>query len=74
MNGLDASAYAAPAPPDADIAWIDYRTGLATDADCLDAVALPVPVEALPPRARSCGNTNTQIGSGIRNWLRRNRN
>jgi penicillin-binding protein 1B len=71
LDSLDATSYAPPPPPDAELTFIDYRTGLATEAGCPDAVLLPVPVDARPALARSCGNAKPRIGSGVRNWLRR---
>ncbi|MBN1239103.1 MAG: penicillin-binding protein 1B [Gammaproteobacteria bacterium] len=70
IDALDVASYAPPPPADANLIPIDYGTGLETEASCPDAVLLPVPAEAEPPRARGCGSTKTRIGSGIRDWLR----
>jgi penicillin-binding protein 1B len=71
LNRLDARPYGAPPPASLQMTWIDYRTGLATDARCPDAVELPLPKDADISRARGCGSTSTEFAPRIRTWLRR---
>jgi penicillin-binding protein 1B len=71
LNRLDARPYGTPVPAGVDMTWIDYRTGLGTDADCPDAVQLPLPPGSDIPRARGCGSTKTEIAPGIRSWIRK---
>jgi len=33
-------------------------------------VQVAMPESALPPKAVTCGSTNTRVGSRIREWLR----
>jgi penicillin-binding protein 1B len=68
---LDATSYAPPPPAGVETAWIDYMTGLGTDASCPDAVKIAVTAGAeLPPKAVACGSDKTRIGSRIRQWFR----
>jgi hypothetical protein len=70
MRELGGRAYAAPAPSRVATAWIDYDTGLTTDAGCAGAVLMTATAE-LPPKAAVCGSDRVRIGSRIRSWLRR---
>ncbi|HEX7080686.1 MAG TPA: penicillin-binding protein 1B [Gammaproteobacteria bacterium] len=74
LNGIDTVSYEPPPPPDAELVWIDYYTGFATDPRCPGAVRLAVPLEMQPPEARDCGSRKPRIGSGIRRFLRRTLN
>jgi penicillin-binding protein 1B len=69
MIGLDTQPFAPPAPSGADPVWIDYETGLVTDARCANAVALAIPRQLQPPTATRCGSTRTRLGSKLRRWL-----
>jgi penicillin-binding protein 1B len=70
VAGLEATSYAPPPPAGAETVWIDYHTGLATDADCPDAVLIAMTAPDVPPTAVACGSTQTRIGSRIRQWFR----
>ena len=70
IAGVETSPYALPPPAGAANVYVDYNTGLATDPECPDAVQLAVPASALPPKAVTCGSTDTRIGSRIRQWIR----
>lgn len=69
MAGLETQPFAPPAPEGADSVWIDYETGLVTDARCADAVALSIPRRLQPPEATRCGSTRARLGSKLRHWL-----
>jgi penicillin-binding protein 1B len=71
LNRLDAQPFAPPAPAGVRMTSVDYHTGLETDADCPDAVELPLPSDTYLPRARGCGSSNTEFAPRIRSWLRR---
>ncbi|MBN1240087.1 MAG: penicillin-binding protein 1B [Gammaproteobacteria bacterium] len=70
MRSVDARSYAPPPPAGAEALWIDYRTGLATDSDCPEAVFVAMTAPEVPPKAVACGSTTTRIGSRIRQWFR----
>jgi penicillin-binding protein 1B len=70
MAELETHSYAAPLPTDLEPTWIDYVTGLATDASCPDAVALSLLSADIPPKASSCGSDRVRIGSRFRRFLR----
>ena len=70
VAGLEANSYDVPVPTAAATAWIDYHTGLATDASCPDAVFLALTTADIPPKAVACGSDKTRIGSRVRRWLR----
>jgi penicillin-binding protein 1B len=70
MSELDTESYAVPMPAGYRPSWIDYRTGLETDADCPEAVRLSLAGGDRPPRAASCGSDRARLGSRIRSWLR----
>jgi len=71
MRELGGNAYSVPVPSSADTSWVDYNTGLITDAGCPDAVLMPHTAAELPPRAVACGSDRVRIGSRIRRWLRK---
>ena len=71
MAELARSAYRAPPPGRDEVAWIDYQTGLTTEASCPDAVLTMARASVLPPKAVSCGSDRVRIGSRIGRWLRR---
>jgi len=70
IGAVETSSYELPPPAGVESVYIDYRTGLSTDATCPDAIALAMPASAVPPKAVTCGSTNTRIGSRIREWIR----
>ena len=70
IGSVETSSYDLPPPAGAERVHIDYRTGLSTDPTCPDAVELAMPASAVPPKAVTCGSTNTRIGSRIREWIR----
>ena len=71
MAELDATSFDPPPPAGVETAWIDYETGLSTDARCPQAVRITVTGDAaLPPKAVACGSNKTRIGSRIRQWFR----
>ncbi len=70
LASVDTRPYAPPPPAGAATAWIDYRTGLATDERCPDAVHLAMTARDVPPKAVACGSTRVRVGSRIREWLR----
>ena len=70
MRSVEASSYDPPSPEGAELVWIDYNTGLATDRRCPDAVHIAIPSRQLPPKAVDCGTTRTRVGSRIRQWLK----
>ena len=70
MAGIDTVPYALPAPSGYESAWIDYVTGLQTEADCPNAVPLSLMRREVPPMAISCGSDRIRIGQRIRRWLR----
>ncbi len=70
MRSVEASSYDPPPPEGAELVWIDYNTGLATDRRCPDAVHIAIPSRQLPPKAVDCGTTQTRVGSRIRQWLK----
>lgn len=69
MGALDTRAFAPPLPSGAELAWIDYHTGLVTDERCTEAIALSIPKRARPPTAQRCGSTRTRLTSRLRRWL-----
>lgn len=70
MSGLQTRSYAAPTPAGYRASWIDYNTGLETDADCPAAVRLSLEGGDRPPKATACGSDRSALGSRIRSWLR----
>lgn len=68
--GLDASSYGPPPPSALELEWVDYNTGLATEARCPDAVLLAMTSSGLPPKAVACGSDRIRAGSRIRRWLK----
>ena len=70
VAGLEANSYNPPPPAGAETVWIDYRTGLATDERCPDAVKIAMTAPDVPPKAVACGSNKTRIGSRVRQWLR----
>lgn len=71
MSRLDTRAYRVPPPAGYRSTWIDYGTGLQTDADCPDAVAVSLMSRELPPKAVACGSDRVRVGQRIRQWIRR---
>ncbi|HEX5046594.1 MAG TPA: penicillin-binding protein 1B [Gammaproteobacteria bacterium] len=69
LPALEAHSYDAPPPAGVETAWIDYGTGAPSAARCTDAVQLPFPPKAAPPRAFNCEGA-TGLGARIRSWLR----
>lgn len=70
MNELETRAYEVPSPNGYELAWIDYGTGLVTDARCPQAVHVPLTKSDLPPKAVDCGSDRVRVGSRIRRWFR----
>jgi len=70
VAGLQTSPYDPPVPTSTDTRWIDYNTGLVTDAVCPDAVLLAIMTPESPPKAVACGSDRVRIGSRLRRWLR----
>jgi penicillin-binding protein 1B len=70
VANLDASSFVPPQPAGLQAAWIDYYTGLETDAGCATAVPLAMPYRDLPPIAAACGSSRQKRGTRIRRWLR----
>lgn len=70
MGELETRAYAATEPDGYRASWIDFDTGLETDADCPRAIQLSLHGGDRPPKARDCGGTDTALGSRIRSWFR----
>jgi hypothetical protein len=70
MSKLDTRSYAVNPPPGYRPTWIDYDTGLETDADCPRALPLLLEGHDRPLRATECGGTNIGFGSRIRSWVR----
>jgi penicillin-binding protein 1B len=66
LGGLDTRPYAAEAPTGVADVWVDYDTGLATDASCPAAVPLAFPRDEVPAEAARCGSTRARIGARIR--------
>lgn len=73
VGGLDAVEYDPPPPAHTETLWIDYYTGLETDSACPDAVLIALTAYDAPPKAASCGSTNTTVGSRVRQWFRKRR-
>ncbi len=71
VRGLGTTSYAAPPPPHYEETWIDYGTGLQTDADCPQAVPLSLLRREIPPKASACGSDRVRAGQRIRQWFRR---
>jgi penicillin-binding protein 1B len=69
VSSLPADSFDPPVPPGVTNAWIDYRTGLLTAADCPDAVRLAMPPGDLPARAAACGSERVRFVSKLRRWL-----
>jgi penicillin-binding protein 1B len=70
MAELETRPYSAPNPDGYHASWIDFETGLETDADCPMAVRLSLEGGDRPPKATSCGSDRARLGSRIRTWLR----
>jgi penicillin-binding protein 1B len=70
LGTLDTRPYNARAPSGVVDISVDYVTGLATDADCRDAVPLAMPRKEVPAEAARCGSTRTRLGSRIRRIFR----
>jgi penicillin-binding protein 1B len=70
MAGLETRSYSVPAPAGYQASWIDFDTGLETDARCPRAVRLSFEGGDRPPKATECGSDRTRLGSRIRSWLR----
>lgn len=70
MSELETRSWSAPTPSGYSASWIDFETGLETDADCPMAVRLSLDGGDRPPRATSCGSDRARLGSRIRSWLR----
>jgi hypothetical protein len=69
MSGLQTRSYSVPQPDGYRASWIDFNTGLETDADCPAAVRLSLEGGDRPPRATACDSDRTRLGSRIRSWL-----
>jgi len=70
MAGLETRAYEVPNPEGYRASWIDFQTGLETDADCPQAVRLSLEGGDRPPKATACGSDRASIGSRFRTWIR----
>jgi penicillin-binding protein 1B len=70
MRDIETSAYHVPPPSGYESIWIDYGTGLQTDASCVDAVALSMMSREIPPKAVACGSDRVRVGQRVRQWLR----
>jgi penicillin-binding protein 1B len=70
VGGLEIGSYNAPPPAGAETVWVDYNTGLTTDPHCPAAISIAMTAPEVPPKAVSCGSTDTKIGSRIRRWFR----
>ena len=70
MARLETRPYSAPTPAGYRASWIDFDTGLETEADCPRAVRLSLEGGDRPPRATTCGSDRARLGSRIRSWLR----
>ncbi|HEX6997647.1 MAG TPA: penicillin-binding protein 1B [Gammaproteobacteria bacterium] len=73
LASLGGPGYSPPELPDLPSRWIDYYTGLRTRERCPNAVLLPVPDDARPPRAFGCGDDEGGFGARMRRWLRNDR-
>jgi len=69
MRGLDTRPYSVPAPDGYRASYIDFDTGLETDANCPKAVRLSLEGGDRPPHAVACGSERTRLGSRFRSWL-----
>jgi penicillin-binding protein 1B len=67
---LETRPYSVQAPPGYTANWVDYETGLETDADCPGAVHLSLQGGDRPPKATACGSDRTRLGSRLRSWFR----
>jgi penicillin-binding protein 1B len=70
MSELETRPYSAPNPDGYHASWIDFETGLETDADCPMAVRLSLEGGDRPPKATGCGSDKARLGSRFRTWLR----
>jgi penicillin-binding protein 1B len=70
MAGLQTRSYSVPAPSGYHGTWVDFDTGLQTDATCPRAVYLSLEGGDRPPKATECGSDRARLGSRIRTWLR----
>ena len=52
MRSVEATSYDPPPPEGAELVWIDYNTGLATDQRCPDAVHIAIPSRASAAESR----------------------
>jgi len=69
MARLETRPYSAPTPAGYRASWIDFDTGLETEANCPRAVRLSLEGGDRPPRATTCGSDRARLGSRIRSWL-----
>jgi penicillin-binding protein 1B len=70
MARVATTPYDAPPPEGARSVWIDYDTGLATDANCPAAISVAIPARQVPPKAADCGGTRARVGGRLRQWIR----
>ncbi|HUF73625.1 MAG TPA: penicillin-binding protein 1B [Gammaproteobacteria bacterium] len=70
MAGLQTRSYSVPVPSGYQASWVDFDTGLETDASCPRAVRLSLEGGDRPPKATDCGSDRARLGSRIRTWLR----
>jgi penicillin-binding protein 1B len=70
MSGLETRSYSVPAPAGYHASWIDFDTGLETEATCPRAVHLSLEGGDRPPKATDCGSDRARLGSRIRTWLK----
>lgn len=70
LRSVDTAPYVLPPPEGAEVLWIDYNTGLATDERCPDAVHLAMTAREVPPKAVSCGSTRTRVGGRLLQWFK----
>ena len=70
MRSLETRSFSVGTPDGYEASWIDFNTGLETDADCPAAVRLSLKGGDRPPRATACGSDRSTVGSRIRSWLR----
>jgi penicillin-binding protein 1B len=70
MSGLETRSYAVPTPDGYRASWIDFNTGLETEAECPAAVRLSLKGGDRPPKATRCDSDRSSLGSRIRSWIR----
>ena len=71
MSGIGPLSWQAPMPDGLEEAWVDYETGLLTDQDCGDTVAISVPRGTPLETMSGCGSASWEhFTRRLREWWR----